>query len=144
MSAVCALQGCGDSLEGMRADARYCCDSHRGMAHRGERLKVPGRCAHCGEQLRSGRQRYCSDSHRWAAWKARRTAPLKRLLTATTAIEAPSVPSCRCGATVTYTDVVDGDTRCFTCGRTLALGDTPDIDLDGWREVISAVGRAAA
>jgi hypothetical protein len=68
---VCQLLGCGAGLAGMRRGARYCCDSHRAMAYRGETLKRPGTCAGCGAPLTSARRKWCGETCRRKAWEAR-------------------------------------------------------------------------
>lgn len=38
---VCALRGCGVALDGMRAQARYCCGAHRTAGWKGSHPAVP-------------------------------------------------------------------------------------------------------
>ena len=68
---ICELAGCDAPLAGLRLDARFCCPSHRAMAHQGKALKVPGRCVYCGADLSSSRRKGCPGC-RQCAWRARR------------------------------------------------------------------------
>jgi hypothetical protein len=119
---VCGLTGCDASLEHLRAKARYCSPAHRAMAHRGARLRDPGRCAECDARLTSTRATFCGNTCRWRAWVKGQRSTVKRLRTDVRGIQALSVPRCPCGSTTHYTDAFDGDIRCVTCGRTLFTG----------------------
>ena len=68
---ICELAGCDAPLAGLRLDARFCCPSHRAMAHQGKALKGPGRCVYCGADLTSTRRKGCPGC-RQCAWRARR------------------------------------------------------------------------
>lgn len=94
MSAPCEI--CGAGIDHLRAHARFCGSTCRGMAWRGEVYLPPGRCGACGEQLQSFRAKFCSDACRSRAWRARR-APPERFKTVSAGSGGDSMQDTVCG-----------------------------------------------
>jgi hypothetical protein len=131
---------CGEGVDHLRADAKYCGDEHRAWHHDhpGEPLPEPRSCGWCDAELTWQRAdaRFCDSTCRSAAWRASLEPPATALNgyasaedpspTPWTPENAPQrVASCSfCDSPNTY---VDTDGRwCNACGRLTAAVRNPD------------------
>ncbi len=122
---TCAF--CGDSIDHLRRQAKFCSARCRCLHFRGEPYLPAGICESCGATLLGTRvdARFCGPSCRSRAWRA---SKLTGLATATNGFHPPSkgimpgagTDACtRCGSSASYSDQ-DGDHYCFMCGREAA------------------------